>query len=112
MYTQNSEEVYDYLNNTGIKHANLGYRYIYTAICMSIASPHKFGKINDLYVNIAEMYSTTSWNVERCIRHAILSSDNKNITNKEFITSAVDYISIKQSSVNNSKMSFHEVSAV
>ena len=95
-------EVYNYLNARGFKHSNNGYRYISTAICRGLESPEKICKIENLYKDVAQEFSTTTFAVERSIRYSLASMKfgNDLAKNKEFIASAIDYLNYK---VNNAK---------
>ena len=78
-----------YLDATGIKHSHIGYRYLLAAIQLGTKSPKSLIKITDLYQKIALNYETEVISVERAIRYAV---SPLNLTNKEFITKAVDDI--------------------
>lgn len=91
-------DIYNYLNTLGIRHANIGYRYLTTAIYIGIESSDKYRKMEDLYSHIAEKYGTTASAVERSIRYSLSASKEDGAfvpRNKEFITNAVDYLTQK-----------------
>lgn len=81
----------NYLEEQGIKHTNLGYRYLATAIVLGTESLP--GKIAELYEKIADMHDTSSLSVERAIRYSL---SKKETTNKEFIFKAVDRLEMKR----------------
>jgi hypothetical protein len=80
-----------YLDTFGIKHSNMGFRYLITAVEIGYERPQLLFKISDLYGEIAQVYKTNKSSVEKSIRYAILSSG---LTNKEFIMRAVDSINM------------------
>ena len=60
-----------YLEEQEIKHSNLGYRYLLTAILLGFESPPLCKKITDLYENLAGVCFTKASNVEHAIRCSI-----------------------------------------
>lgn len=82
-------QIIRYLNDMGLKHANLGYRFLISAIKLKAEYGHNIGYM-EIYDNIAREYCVPKFNrVERAIRYAITPFG---ITNKEFIARAVDDI--------------------
>lgn len=84
-----------YLDSIGIKHANMGFRYLVTAIEIGSENPKLLYKVSDLYDEIAQLYDTNKSSVEKSIRYAVISSG---LTNKEFILRAVDSINMTNAS--------------
>lgn len=84
-----------YLDSIGIKHANMGFRYLISAIEIGSDDPKLLYKISDLYEEIAKMYDTSKSSVEKSIRYSVMST---NLTNKEFILRAVDSINMMNAS--------------
>lgn len=82
-----TKEINSYLEDKGIKHSNLGFRYLLTAILLGIDSPSIYKRITDMYETIATIHHTDAAAVEHAIRYSV---SKKNITNKEFIAKAVD----------------------
>ncbi|MBP8641049.1 MAG: hypothetical protein KBI01_09175 [Oscillospiraceae bacterium] len=85
-----TKAINNYLEDKGIKHSNLGFRYLLTAILLGIDSPSGYKRITDMYETVATVHHTDAAAVEHAIRYSI---SKKNITNKEFITKAVDELS-------------------
>lgn len=86
--------VTDYLDKKGFKRNILGFRYLRTAIALSVKDIEiVYSVTKKLYPSVAEEYSTTSSKVERAIRHAIeiVYTENKPC-NSEFIALAADEI--------------------
>lgn len=62
----------DVLVELGVPTHIKGYRYISTALRMSVEKPDIMDAItNELYPSVAEVYETTWRRVERAIRHAV-----------------------------------------
>lgn len=53
----------------GASAGNKGFHYIVDAMVLFENEKIRFGKIMDLYCEIAKMHNTSYGNVERCIRH-------------------------------------------
>ena len=85
--------VYSYLEEHGIKHSNLGFRFLASAIMLGLESPAYCMKIASLYEEVAKEHSSNRACVERAIRNCIPGGK---ITNKEFIAKAVDSLSAEQ----------------
>ena len=94
MAMTNTTEVYKYLEYNGIKHSNLGFRFVATSILLGIETPSYCMKIASLYDEVARIHETSSACVERAIRNAITGVK---MTNKEFIAKAVDMLTAEQS---------------
>lgn len=94
----NVTEVYTYLDKQGIKHSNLGYKYLTTAILLGLNEPSVCLKVTKLYERIADFHYVKASDVERTIRYSLVS--NK-ITNKEFIIKAIDNLSLELNPLNN-----------
>lgn len=82
-------DIYNYMDKMGIKHANTGYRYLATAIRICTDSPEMGYNMTYLYRIISEMFDTKMFCVERAMRYSLSMSM---MTNKEFVSKAVDYI--------------------
>lgn len=76
--------VYNYLNSIGIKHSNVGFKYLIDAICFMVEDPIENDKINVVYNKIAQKYGTSAVCVERSIRYLVRPKNS----NKEFIVKA------------------------
>lgn len=74
-----------YLDNLGVKHSCLGYRYLIFAIQLK-SMFHKIGLMR-IYKMIAQECDANSSQIERAIRYAIAPYG---LTNKEFIAKAID----------------------
>ena len=82
-----TKAINNYLEEQGIRHSNLGFRYLITAILLGVESPSTYKRITDMYERIACIHLTEASAVEHAIRYSI---SKKGITNKEFIAKAVD----------------------
>ena len=82
-----------YLDSMGIKHANTGYRYLMTALEIVADNPQLLYRISDLYEKVAQIHGTKKTNVEKSIRYCVSPSG---MTNKEFISRAVDNLYFQQ----------------
>ncbi len=89
----NITAVYSYLEEQGIKHSNLGFRFLASAIMLGIETPSYCMKIAGLYEEVAKEQSTNRACVERAIRNAI---PGRKVTNKEFIAKAVDTLTAEE----------------
>lgn len=87
--------IYNYLEEQGIKHSNLGYRYLTTSILLGLNDSSACLKITDLYQKVADFHHVKASDVERTIRYSLISSK---MTNKEFISRAVDELNLAQNS--------------
>jgi len=86
-------EIIYYLDATEVKHSHMGFRYLVSAIDLGLQSPDMVYRITDLYNAVAVTFNASGAKVERSIRYAIKKT---NLTNKEFITRAIDDICSKQ----------------
>jgi hypothetical protein len=68
----------------------MGFRYLVTAIELGLQTPDIVYRITDLYDAVAAFFNTTGVKVERSIRYSIRKT---NLTNKEFISRAIDHLS-------------------
>jgi hypothetical protein len=89
----NITAVYNYLEEQGIKHSNLGFRFLASAIMLGIESPAYCMKIAGLYEEVAKEHDSNRACVERAIRNSI---PGRRVTNKEFIAKAVDTLTAEQ----------------
>lgn len=72
------ERLSNILIRTGIPPHIKGYRYLKTAVMMSMEEPENIKNITKrLYPAIADCYRATAYTVERMIRHAIETSWSK-----------------------------------
>jgi two-component system response regulator (stage 0 sporulation protein A) len=112
--------VSNYLKHLGIPASINGYYYLRSAILIMLAdNKFRFGITKILYPQIAKEYNTTASRVERGIRHAIekawnngdmdfqnkifkysLNIEKGKPTNREFITTVVDYILLHKGEYN------------
>lgn len=81
-------EINRYLDNLGVKHACLGYRYLILAIQLKAEHDHDIG-LMEIYRMIAKERNIRFNHVERAIRYAISPFG---LTNNEFIAKSVDDI--------------------
>lgn len=73
-----------FLLQLGIQTNIKGYHYLRTAITMGVNDIRILDSITkQLYPTVAKVYNTTPQRVERAVRHAIESSLDRNILNKE-----------------------------
>lgn len=85
-----NNQIIRYLDQFGLKHSNMGFRYLLSSITIALQNPELLIKISDIYQKVAEEYSSSTSKVERTIRYAVTPMEQ---TNKEFIAIAVDYLS-------------------
>jgi hypothetical protein len=76
-----------YLEQNGIKHALLGYRYLFAIIKIGVEDRVPLKSITDLYEKVAQTYGVEAYSIERAIRYSI---KRRKMTNKEFILKAID----------------------
>ncbi len=98
---EHSKAIYKYLDSFGIKHACKGYQYLFMAIKLSMEKHGKSYQLGKIYNIIAEETCETSNGVERAIRYVLLQTG---INAKEFITRAVDSITINEISGAHEKL--------
>ncbi len=91
-------DIYEYLDNVGIKHSNIGYRYLVMAIQSGSEHMELLFKINDLYVVIAERFNKSPQSVGSSIRNAISFT---NQPNKEFIVKSIMSINMSENNDSN-----------
>lgn len=85
-------EINQYLENHGVKHSNIGYSYLFEIMKILTKDPNRKHQIMKLYGLVAEKFDVKAMCVEKAIRYAIMSVD---ITNKEFISKAMDDLKYK-----------------
>ena len=81
-------EVVQYLKKHNVPIKSVGFRYLTEAIKKTVDHGTLPYHMYKLYKPIAKEYTTTTANVERCIRYAISKSDMKGYTNCQFIIEA------------------------
>lgn len=81
-------EVVQYLKKHNVPIKSVGFRYLTEAIKMTVEDGTLPYHMYKLYKPIAKKHTTTTVNVERCIRYAISKSDMKEYTNCQFIIEA------------------------
>ena len=103
----------DILKKLGVQLNMSGFKYVREAINQAIQNPRLLNCVTyELYPIVAEKFQTTSKSVERCIRHAILTSWGKGEletierifgtaiknrpTNSEFIAAIADYLRLEK----------------
>lgn len=105
-----NREIIQALRDLSVPVNNLGYEYLKEAISLCLENKMLvYETTSILYINIAEIYSTTPSKVERAIRHAIevsysianhkmlqkyinIATIEKKPTNSQFIASLVETI--------------------
>ena len=89
-----NQKIVDYLLEKKIRPHNYGFRYLYEALdfCSKRNEVPAITKI--VYPFIAKKLGTTASRVERAIRHEI---EQRGVTNKEFIATALIELSRKKS---------------
>lgn len=83
----NSELIKNYLDKCGVKHSNLGFRYLVSAFMIVCEEPDKNTILLEVYEKVAEKHNSAPKSVEKAISYSI---KHRGITNKEFIISAID----------------------
>lgn len=89
-----NQKIVDYLMSKKVKPQNLGFRYIYEAIEYCLKKGRMPAVTKELYPQIAKKVGSTASRVERAIRHEV---DQRGVSNKEFIATAIIEISAKNS---------------
>lgn len=84
--------IYQYVDTLGIKHGNLGFRYLVALIQIGIETYETCYKISNMYEKVAKIYGTNRSSVERAVRYSIKSTKYKGMTNKEFVMVVIDDI--------------------
>lgn len=84
------KQIIELLNYCRIKHLHEGYIYLFAFIRYSIDHFGEKRELVKLYEKIAQRFNTNKTAVERCVRHAIQSSNMPKITNGEFVAEAVN----------------------
>lgn len=82
--------IYQYVDTLGIKHGNMGFRYLVALIQIGIETYETSYKISDMYEKVAKIYGTRRSSVERAVRYAIKGTKYMGMTNKEFVMVAID----------------------
>lgn len=83
----NDDMIKDYLDKCGVKHSQLGFKYLVSALSVISEEPDKKTTLSEVYEKIAERYSSEPKCVAKAICYAI---KHYGITNKEFIFRAID----------------------
>lgn len=83
----NDDMVKDYLDKFGVKHSQLGYKYLVSAFTVISEEPDKKTTLCEVYEKIAERYRSEPKCVAKAIGYAI---KHNGISNKEFIFRAID----------------------
>lgn len=108
VYDPLNKEITNILFKLGIKSSLKGFKLLRTAIKMAVTDDSYLDVMTKVfYPDIAKEHQTTSDRVERSIRHAIKSIDRDNkflleifpderkeFSNKEFISSIVEYMNV------------------
>lgn len=81
-------EVVQYLKKHNVPIKSVGFRYLTEAIKMTVEDGTLPYHMYKLYKPIAKEHTTTTKNVERCMRYAISKSDMKEHTNCQFVIEA------------------------
>lgn len=88
-----NQKIIDYLLEKKIKPQNLGFKYLYEAIDLCMKKGFVPAVTREVYPHVAKKFNSTSVKVERAIRHEI---EQRGLTNKEFIATAIIEISFKK----------------
>lgn len=83
----NSTTIKNYLDRCGVKHSNLGFKYLVSVFLIVGAEPDKNTIISEVYEKVAEKYNSAPKSVERAIKYSI---KHRRITTKEFVIRAID----------------------
>jgi hypothetical protein len=83
----NSAAIKNYLDRCGVKHSNLGFKYLVSVILIVSADADKNIVISEVYEKVAKKYNSAPKSIERAIRYSI---KHHGITNKEFVIRAID----------------------
>lgn len=89
-----NQKIVDYLMEKRFKTGNYGFRYTYEAIEYCLKKGYVPAITKEVYPYIAKKLGTTSSRVERAIRHEI---EQRGVTNKEFVATALIELSRKKS---------------
>jgi hypothetical protein len=83
----NSSAIKSYLDRCGVKHSNLGFKYLVSVFMIVSAEADKNTVISEVYEKVAKKYNAAPKSVERAIRYSI---KHHRVTNKEFVIRAID----------------------
>ena len=86
------QKIIDYLREKKFRPQNLGFRYTYEAIEYCLKKGFVPPITKEVYPYIAKKLGSTSSRVERSIRHEV---EQRGVTNKEFIATAIIELSRK-----------------
>ena len=89
MSSISNKAISDYLESQGIRHANVGFRYLMLGIRLSLDGKVNYGRINSVYEAIGLEAGVTVGQVDYAIRNVIRKTAEP-VSNKEFLVRAVD----------------------
>ena len=89
MSSISNKAISDYLETQGIRHANVGFRYLMLGIRLSLDGKVNYGRINSVYEAIGLEAGVTVGQVDCAIRNVIRKTAEP-VSNKEFLVRAVD----------------------
>lgn len=89
MSSVSNKAISEYLEGQGIRHANVGFKYLMLGIRLSLDGKVNYGRINSVYEAIGQEAGVTVGQVDCAIRNVIRKTA-KPVTNKEFLVRAVD----------------------
>ena len=84
-----NKSIGEYLESQGIRHSNVGFRYLMLGIRLSLDGKVNYGRINSVYEEIGRQANVTVGQVDCAIRSVIRKSSDP-VSNKEFLIRAVD----------------------
>ena len=79
----------EYLESQGIRHSNIGFKYLMLGIRVSLDGKVNYARINSVYEEIGRQAGVTVGQVDCAIRSVIRKTENP-VSNKEFLIRAVD----------------------
>lgn len=89
MSSISNKAISDYLEAQGIRHANVGFKYLMLGIRLSLDGKVNYGRINSVYEVIAQEAKVTVGQVDCAIRNVIRKTAEP-VSNKEFLARAID----------------------
>lgn len=85
-----NKQINEYLDNAGIPHAYNGYQFLMYGIRLLLDEKAHRSAIMELYRMIAKQFNTDWGAVERAMRAVIRNSKFRGMSNREFMSRAVD----------------------
>ena len=89
MSSISNKTIGEYLESQGIRHSNIGFKFLMLGIRVSLDGKVNYARINSVYEEIGRQAGVTVGQVDCAIRSVIRKTENP-VSNKEFLIRAVD----------------------